>query len=797
MRALADAAMAEIPVTVNSREIDFENGAYAEGVTHDALTRYVTSEQVVKEREQGRSTEDVEAHEDAKRCSAFAIASMAANKGPDFQHIMPVTKIKGVLPSLVWILNHSGTDPNGLRVFDANGHGVAPQDNADGVPQEEIPDRGAEGRHITDMTSRDGINAQVLPRVNAAAALANLADDDSGNIVSIIRTPGAIEALVFSVCQEEWEHLRYHAARALANLSTFYGARTAIAECPGSLIALMNVLETQQDPAKIQVGRTLGNLAANHLLNKGRVANSPKSILLLVRAITFGSHECRSQAARALGEIMENHTPNAISVESNRGSLDGAIMMITAGLKQVKDEQNRWDPAVAAAARILPHPHASKDVLVPDDFTVRRDALDTEPWMLVETCYMITHLAVTDSLRNAVGQRPGALELLVRAVQVGLEIARTNAAKALAALACNCERVSREICNVENSLAVFLHICNEYPKDKDDVRSAAMKTLVNLVDAFLESKELICQIPHALHAVVNLIQNGTEAAKGNSCYLLANLLELSSRVVEDTVKVPGSVEALVDVLMTGTDFAMGNASRALGNIVDQHLRMAAVIVANERALDSLVKVAQNGRDKSRGNACQAIGKLCEPHGAVDAQDVATISKHRDILGGMQGALLAMLRTSLDCEPDVQIQATHGLSLVIALHEHNCDMLAGIEGSFDELVALVNSAGHKAMSGACRVLANVCNVFGASPLAALQLAHTDGALDALVGVMMRVLQDRIATVEAARAFANLTEKEQEDGNDLSVSQVALQAEGIPSLSGENSQRPALYLTCYMN
>ena len=121
---------------------------------------------------------------------------------------------------------------------------------------------------------------------------ANLADDDSGNIVSIIRTPGAIEALVASVrqvrsvhtfctskasklstgaiealvaslrharsprtfCtskasklstrQDEWVHLRFHAARALANLSTFYGARTAIAESPGALTALVTVLET-------------------------------------------------------------------------------------------------------------------------------------------------------------------------------------------------------------------------------------------------------------------------------------------------------------------------------------------------------------------------------------------------------------------------------------------------------------------------------------------------------------------------------------------------------------------------
>jgi len=367
-------------------------------------------------------------------------------------------------------------------------------------------------------------------------------------------------------------------------------------------------------------------------------------------------------------------------------------------------------------------------------------------------------------------------------VQVGLAAARTNAAKALAALACNSETVSREICNVHGSLGVLLAICDEPPTGTDEVRSAAVKTLVNLVDAFLESKELICQLAPALQAVVNMIQNGTAAAKGNSCYLLANLLELSMKVVEDTVNIPGSVEALVDVLMTGTDFAMSNASRALGNIVDENLRMAAVIVANERAMDCFVKVAQTGRDKSRGNACQAMGKLCEPYGALDAQDLATVQKHRDVLGGMEGAILAMLRTAIDCEADVQIQATHGLSLVVAQHPRNCDLLAALEASFDELVALVNSAGHKSVAGACRVLANVCDVYGASPLAALQLAHTAGALDGFVGVMMRVVQDRIATVEAARALANLTEIGQEDGQDLSVAQVALQKEGIPSLSG---------------
>ncbi len=184
------------------------------------------------------------------------------------------------------------------------------------------------------------------------------------------------------------------------------------------------------------------------------------------------------------------------------------------------------------------------------------------------------------------------------------------------------------------------------------------------------------------------------------------------------------------------------------------------------------------------------GKLCEPHDAIYVQDLVTIHKHRDVLGGMEGALLAMLRTAIDCEPDVQIQATHGLSLVIAQHKHNCDLLAAITGAFESLIALVCTAGHKAVAGACRVLANVCDVFAASPLAALQLVHTEGALEALVGVMLGTVQERVATVEAARALANLTEKEKENENDLSVAQVALQAEGIPSISafGMHSEKP---------
>ena len=119
VRALAEAAVAEVPVVVDARELDFDGGRYAGGVSHAELERFVTAEQVVEERELGHSTDDVEAHEDARRSAAFALASLAANKGPKYADIAPVTKIKGVVTALVWILSHAAADPDGLRLRDA------------------------------------------------------------------------------------------------------------------------------------------------------------------------------------------------------------------------------------------------------------------------------------------------------------------------------------------------------------------------------------------------------------------------------------------------------------------------------------------------------------------------------------------------------------------------------------------------------------------------------------------------------------------------------------------------------
>jgi len=58
-------------------------------------------------------------------------------------------------------------------------------------------------------------------------------------------------------------HLRFHAARALANLSTFYGARTAIAESPGALTALITVLETNPSARLVSFGTFVVVLQVN------------------------------------------------------------------------------------------------------------------------------------------------------------------------------------------------------------------------------------------------------------------------------------------------------------------------------------------------------------------------------------------------------------------------------------------------------------------------------------------------------------------------------------------------------
>lgn len=68
----------------------------------------------------GRAADDVESAEDARRSCAFAIASVAANRDSASHIIKPITKIRPVLPALVWVLSSPFTDPEHLQPEEAS-----------------------------------------------------------------------------------------------------------------------------------------------------------------------------------------------------------------------------------------------------------------------------------------------------------------------------------------------------------------------------------------------------------------------------------------------------------------------------------------------------------------------------------------------------------------------------------------------------------------------------------------------------------------------------------------------------
>ena len=62
----------------------------------------------------------------------------------------------------------------------------------------------------------------------------------------------------------------------------------------------------------------------------------------------------------------------------------------------------------------------------------------------------------------------------------------------------------------------------------------------------------MCDKDKALLAVVNLVAQGTPAAKGNACYLLANLLELGEEIMMRLVAIKGALMAVVNPTSTLT-----------------------------------------------------------------------------------------------------------------------------------------------------------------------------------------------------------------------------------------------------
>lgn len=187
-----------------------------------------------------------------------------------------------------------------------------------------------------------GARRAVQPRVDAVKTLANLADDDQGNCVAIVRAEGCLEALCVAMSQALWPHLRTHAARAIANLSHCHAARGILADTPRLISSLVRLLDGSADnpasqPMYAHAARALANLAANHSGNKARIIDTPLSVPLMVKILMFGASEARAQCARGLGNVADNSNKNASAIAETAGALDAVLLVLRSGLEQVDD----------------------------------------------------------------------------------------------------------------------------------------------------------------------------------------------------------------------------------------------------------------------------------------------------------------------------------------------------------------------------------------------------------------------------------------------------------------------------
>jgi hypothetical protein len=293
VKALSDAAGEKI----ERPELDDPIPEYHDVESRTEVLALETAEWIVKEREQkGRGTDDVEAAEDARRSCSFAIASLGASRGAEWRAIQQICRIRGVLSALIWTLNSQATDPDRL-VLDLDESAIEGADEEGGgeelwgeVHLRQQPD------DVIDFEHGSRKKRAVQPRVDAVKTLANLADDDQGNCVAIVRSEGCLEALTAAMTQTQWTHLRTNAARVVANLSHCHAARGYLAESPGLIVALVGLMEGPADSASSQpmyahAARALANLAANHSGNKQRIISTHLCVPLMVKIMTFGAPE--------------------------------------------------------------------------------------------------------------------------------------------------------------------------------------------------------------------------------------------------------------------------------------------------------------------------------------------------------------------------------------------------------------------------------------------------------------------------------------------------------------------------
>jgi hypothetical protein len=275
----------------------------------------------------------------------------------------------------------------------------------------------------------------------------------------------------------------------------------------------------------------------------------------------------------------------------------------------------------------------------------------------------------------------------------------------------------------------------------------------------------------------------------------------------------GGLATLVGAADDGTDFTQSSAARALANLVRAAgLRAAARVVADPRTLPALARVVAGGSDKGRGNAAQALGALCDLAAARGVRERGLARAHQGRAGATTGLLPAVLRAATDCEGvDARVQALGGLARLVAVHRGNAEAVAGAApDALDSIVAIaVDPDEGRVAPAACRVLAELGDVAGASPLVGLRLAHTAQALERLAAVAVRGAPDPAAAAttrggggggygdggaveagaEACRAFANLTAAAAGDA-DFDAAEAALRARGVPELRAVVADAPGV-------
>ena len=118
----------------------------------------------------------------------------------------------------------------------------------------------------------------------------------------------------------------------------------------------------------------------------------------------------------------------------------------------------------------------------------------------------------------------------------------------------------------------------------------------------------------APHTLVEMLQTGSDDAKENAVYILANIAEQEQHV--GAMVAAGAIEACVAVLRSGPDTAKTNVAVALVNVAEQKQHVDAVVAAG--AIEACVAVLQTGPGEAKQNAAGTLANIARQEQHVDA-----------------------------------------------------------------------------------------------------------------------------------------------------------------------------------